>query len=280
MLNGLAIWHYPHRNVLDNVKYFIDCGYDSVSLHGAEMYYVACKEDASIRLAALIEESGISLTVHSSMPVDHSEKAVEAFKNQIDAYAAWQRRYGLISVLSFDVPDGVRDAVTEYINYILTALPKTKVAVEDFGLNQAELSMLLPFKNNEYFGYLIDVGHMYIRMKGKNAYSLTLFQNSETEDVQSDAPDYEDFLKAFRSKSFPIFEVHLHQNDGVEDLHYFLDDGTLNVKAVAKVLREIDYKGILTLECAPGFKFECKGADADKRIQRSFDLWKSYLNEK
>lgn len=93
-------------------------------------------------------------------------------------------------------------------------------------------------------------------------------------------PGYDDFMQAFASKKFPIFEIHLHNNDGVDDLHYFFDDGTLDMNVIAKVLEDIKYDGVLTIESAPGFKFECKYPVADERILQTFELWKKLIKTK
>ena len=45
--------------------------------------------------------------------------------------------------------------------------------------------------------------------------------------------------------------------------------------AIRRVLDTVAFEGIVTLECAPGFKFECKYPQSDIRIQESFTLWKA-----
>jgi hypothetical protein len=37
MINGLAIWHYPTRNDLENVRFFAENGFGAVSMHGRAM---------------------------------------------------------------------------------------------------------------------------------------------------------------------------------------------------------------------------------------------------
>lgn len=185
---GLAAWHYPHRTPTENVRYFIDCGYGSVSLHGEHMYAVARDPKAARELAEALMGRDVVLTVHGKLPVDHTETAVAAYRARIDAYAAWQERYGLIGVLSFDVHDAVRDNVTEYVEYALERVSGARIALEDFGLNERELAQLAPFRGNARFGYLVDVGHLYIRLCGKNSSSVTLLKNTPLEHTPSAAP--------------------------------------------------------------------------------------------
>ncbi len=275
MKNGLAIWHYPHRTPVENVTFFADKGFQSVSILGTTMYELCLDEDASAALASTVKENNLVLTVHHTFPRILDEKDVKEFKDSIDYMAKWQEKYGLLSVLSFDVPPCVRSDIMPYIDYVLKYEKFPKVAVEDFGLTEHEREQIECLKGNKRFGYLIDVGHMYIRMRGENKRGLTLFNNQPHECPKTDKPGYEDFIRAFATKEFPIFEIHLHNNDGVDDLHYFFDDGTLDIGLIAKVLRDIKYDGILTIESAPGFKFECKYPESDKRILETFEQWKN-----
>ena len=277
MKNGLAIWHYPHRTVLENVAFFAQQGFDCVSILGYHMNEICADEAQSAQLAELLADAGIPLTVHHKLPLSHEAESVASFKADIDRYAAWQKKYGLLSILSFDVGQAIRDNMAPYVEYVLGKVPQSKIAVEDFGLNAAERAQIEHLKEEKRFGYLLDIGHMYIRLCGKNESGLTLFTNSHEECSATDMPSFKEFLAAFRSKEFPIFEIHLHNNDGINDMHYFLDDGTLDIKMIASVLKEVDFDGILTIESAPGCVFECVYPESDKRILESYALWKRYI---
>lgn len=277
MLNGLAIWHYPHRTVLENVNFFADNGFSSVSMHGLHMVEICKYDNVSEILALTLSQKNIVLTVHHKLPKSHSKEDVAAFEESIDLMAKWQKKYGGLAILSFDVPQTIRDKVTPYLNYVLQYEEFSKVAVEDFGLTDDERKQIEAFKGNPRFGLLIDVGHMYIRLKGESKRSETLFKNSVDECPKTEYPGYDDFIRAFASKEFPIFEIHLHNNNGVDDLHYFLDDGTLDMQMIAKVLKEIRFDGVLTIESAPGFMFECKYPESDDRILKNLKQLKTLM---
>lgn len=277
MKNGLAIWHYPHRSVLENVAYFAENGFESVSILGSHMFNICKAESSARQLAELIIEKKLILTVHHKLPQNHLEENVLKFESFIEAISAWQKKYGCLSILSFDVPSAIRDNITPYIDYALENVDGSKIAVEDFGLNSAERCQIEHLKSNKRFGYLLDIGHMYIRIRGKNDSGLTLFSNSVDECPANDNPELEDFLNAFKSKEFPVFEIHLHNNDGKEDLHYFLEDGTLKIEMIADVLKKICFDGVLTIESAPDFKFKCKYPESDERINKTFIYWKEML---
>ena len=279
MKKGLAIWHYSYRSVLENVMFFAKQGFDSVSILGSDMDKICSDDNQSEQLARFIIENGIALTVHHKLPIDHSEEHVSSFRSTVDRFAAWQSEYKCLDILSFDVPQNIRDNIAPYVDYVIASVPFSKIAVEDFGLTATENEQIEYLKSNERFGYLIDIGHMYIRICGKNSEGFTLFTNAPSECPVNERPSYDDLLKALRSKDFPIFEIHLHNNDGINDMHYFFDDGMLDIKMIADVLREISFDGILTIESAPGFRFKCVYPESDERILETYALWKRYIGE-
>lgn len=275
--NGLAMWHYPHRTVTENVSFFASQDIDILGLNQSQVIKEALSGNDGATLAETLIKEHMRVTVHGAMTVSHKPEDVDDFKRRISLVGEWQRKYGLIDIISFDVSDEIRDNVCPYIDYVIENVPDCKVAVEDFGLNEKELAQINHLKNNDRFGYLVDVGHMYIRLVGKSKEKYTLFQNSRLEGEKSEVQDYNEFLTAFKSKTFPIYEIHLHNNDGIDDLHYFLEDGTLDIKMIARVLKTLDYNGVVTIESAPGFRFECKGKDADEGIIKTINFWNRVL---
>ncbi|MBQ4111574.1 MAG: hypothetical protein IJD38_02130 [Clostridia bacterium] len=281
MLQGLAIWHYPHRSIADNIRYFAACGLDSVSVHGSQFARAISDPATSDALASAVTDTGVVLTVHGCLPRNHTPEAVTVFESELEWLSRWQRSHRLISVLSFDVPQPIRSGVGigGYVEQVLTSVPDCKVAVEDFGLNPEEVEQIRFLKGNHRFGYLVDLGHLFLRLRGKNTSGKALFTNSPYEHPPVAVPAVTHFCAALATKEFPIFEMHLHNNDGVSDLHWFLEDGCLDVRAVAQALQALDFQGVLTVESAPGFRFECRGADADTGIGKTLAYWRECLEE-
>lgn len=273
MRNGLAIWHYPHRTMEENIRFFAGQGFSAVSVHGAQFVNALARGEGAA-LAKAVRESGVILTVHYAMPRSHELERILAFRQGIDAMAAWQAAYSLIKILSFDVPNPIRDKIAPYINYVLEHVSGCSVAVEDFGLTPDERGQIEYLKGNRRFGYLVDIGHMFIRLSGKNTGGKPLFTNRPDECPACETPGYNEFMRAMASKEFPIFEMHLHNNDGINDVHWFLEKGSLDIAMIARVVYDMDYHGIMTIESAPGYKFECRGIDADEGILQTFDDWK------
>ena len=277
MKNGLAAWHYCHRTTVENLIFFANKGFESISLH--QNHVLECiREDGGEKLAAAVKKNRVILSVHGLFLKSNADCDVEDFHERMTLIGEWQKNYGALYIISFDVPNEARGArIEEHVNFVLDTVPDCKVALEDFGLCDGELSQIEAFKGNERFGYLIDVGHMFIRLCGKSDRPEILFHNTDKEGGAYENPGYEEFLTAFKSKSFPIFEIHLHNNDGVNDLHRFLDDGKLNISDIAKVIREIGFDGIVTIESAPGFTFKCFGADADEGIMKTAEYWNALI---
>ena len=276
MKNGLAIWHYPHRTTAENIEFFAKNGFESLSLNGTG-FVIELKNSLGDIIAEAVGKSGIYLTVHYCMPHTHSDEHVAAFVEGLQLISEWQQKYGFIRILSFDVPQSIRDNVSGYIDTALSGIDNCLIALEDFGLTVEERAQIEYLKGNDRFGYLIDIGHMYMRLRGIDKHKATLFLNSADECLPSEKPGLSEFTKAFDSKEFSIFEIHLHNNNGEDDTHLFLEDGTLEIECIAELLKNREYDGVLTIESAPGYQFECAGADADNGILKTYSYWKNLL---
>ena len=90
----------------------------------------------------------------------------------------------------------------------------------------------------------------------------------------------EQFREAFDSKEFPVFEIHLHNNDGSKDMHHFLQCGTLDMEIIFSLLKERNFEGVITIEAAPGYEFECTYPESDIRILEDVDYLKKHMEEK
>ncbi len=279
MQQCLAIWHYPHRTLEENVAFFADQGFDSVSILGYEMIKACETPESSRQLAEVIRQKGVGMTVHHKLPRSHGQEHLDFFYNSIRAFGEWQKEYGLMDILSFDVSDTVRDNIRPYVDFVLETVPNCKVALEDFGLNPREREQIEHLKAEPRFGYLLDIGHMYIRLCGKNTSGHTLFTNSTEECPATERPALRELQRAFASKEFPIFELHLHGNDGVGDQHLFLEDGELDMRHMAALLNSIDFDGVVTIESVPGHSYSYAGKEADQKILATYRYWLSLLAE-
>lgn len=274
----IADWHYPHRTFVENLIWFSTHGFDVISVLGSQFVEAIRDEEIAEQTAFTMMEFGKTLTVHGKLPADHSEDNVEAYRKELLDIGAWQKKHGYIRVLSFDVPEAIRGGIVPYVKMALDLVPGCRIAVEDYGLTEAEADDVRALEGEKRFGYLIDIGHMNIRLAGKNTSGHTLFTRSEIEcGGQPFTNDAAGFLAALRSKPFPVVEIHFHNNDNEHDLHLFLEDGSLNMEEPLKAIRDFGFEGILTIESAPGFQFPCYGQEADDGIMRTYKQFKEMV---
>ena len=84
MLQGLAIWHYPHRTIAENVRFFAAYGLDSVSVHGTQFARAITDPAIAEEIARAVADTGVVFTVHGCLPRHHTLEAVEIFETDLD----------------------------------------------------------------------------------------------------------------------------------------------------------------------------------------------------
>jgi sugar phosphate isomerase/epimerase len=99
-----------------------------------------------------------------------------------------------------------------------------------FGYDLEELATLAGEVGG--IGITLDVGHAYIMKREKN----------------SKAPEFE-IAQSVKAKLAPFLSnVHIHDNMGVKDEHLAIGRGSIDFVPIARAIREINYKGSVTLE--------------------------------
>lgn len=93
--------------------------------------------------------------------------------------------------------------------------------------------------NDEYFTACLDIGHAEMRGLGTSAVQM---------------------IKALGPR---LGALHVHDNDLHDDSHQIPFSMQIDFDAMIKALREVDYKGDMTLECDAYLHYLCKG-DKDK----------------
>ena len=267
MITTLAAWHYPHRTMEENIIYFSEKGFKGISLlgsHTADML----REGRGEAVAALIKKYDLTLTVHGKMPSTHNREAVTAFEEEIRLFGQWQKNFGVMDILSFDVAGQIRDNIVPYGQFVMDTVPGITIAVEDVGLNENEYRQMEVLGRSGRFASLVDIGHMFLRLTAQKG-----------DEVWTAQKWHQCFVEALRAMPLSIAEIHLHNNDGRRDMHWFLEEGELDIPMISRVLDEIGYDAVLTIESAPGFQFPCYGDEADTKILRTWEYWKNIRGE-
>lgn len=132
------------------------------------------------------------------------------------------------------------NSLQNLLNYSLeTGVP---VGLENIPLNLSfchKLEHLIEYANHfENLKVTLDIAHAYMIEK--------FLQLIEPQKVSS-LPE-ERIAEAIIKLGKRIINIHLHDNDGSFDQHKIPGEGTINFKPIMKVLREINYNGLITLE--------------------------------
>ena len=254
MKKSIAIWHYPYRTPTENIYYFASHGFEALSQSGYFFNSSISTEERSAFTKA-IRDTGVRFTVHHLLPCARKNYTAEAFTEHIKEFRRWQDETGLLWNLSFDVPTELRPHASCYIQTALDIFrgTDTKISVEDYGVTAEERADLEPLRKYENFGYLIDLGHMNIRLRNTDRVTPYPSANQQGEGMPLPPGDGspEAFRNALNGKTFPIFEYHVHNNSGYDDDHRYMEDGTIDTKGLAKVLKDLDRDQVCTLELVP-----------------------------
>jgi sugar phosphate isomerase/epimerase len=76
-----------------------------------------------------------------------------------------------------------------------------------------------------------------------------------------------DFLRQYGSK---LFALHLHDNDGIEDLHMIPFDGNIAWDKVKEQVEGAGYSGPIVLEVEQGRHRKYKNMSAEEFLSRAF----------
>jgi sugar phosphate isomerase/epimerase len=136
-----------------------------------------------------------------------------------------------------------------------------KFAVEDFPLDNLAIDYysrdLRPLLDCSRYGILVDIGHMNLRRTGE-AYFRAFTVGQYIERIPR-----------------PIFEVHVHDNNGRQDEHKPLGEGNIDFAAIAAALKAIGFDGVSTIETAPSLHGRTP-ADDLPTVQPSLEQWRGY----
>lgn len=229
MKQCVTIWNYPGDRI-ENAYRFHALGFEAVSWLGGEFSIMTEKEDE--RLAEMLRNTGMLLTVHSRMPNPEKPESCEAFHQEMLRAASFQKKYGLIYSYTFDFWTAVEPTIP-YLGEALKAFRGLNVIVacEDIPLNAHQLEAFIPYLTDEdQFGVLIDAGHMNIRQR-----SMELIED-------------EDFIAAFDALPLPIIEMHFSDNKSYKDEHMYLGYGTVPLDAICRGMKRRHFDGFATME--------------------------------
>lgn len=269
---GIAVWNFPGELLAPKLRMFAEMGYTAVSVNNRLMDTLTDDEESLAN--RVLEEFDLVATVHGGLIAPGEPLDENLVLRRAERIFRWHKNTGRIACNSYDVPnaqtaDGVRRKDPSQIIGVLRKLldrfaeSGVRVLLEDCPLN-SEMSEYFAGWTKAYphLGILVDLGHMNMRLR-------------EYRSDQSLAPGaVENYLKAI---PWEIAEIHIHSNDGSKDQHGPPYAPNADLKTAARVLREIGFKGISTIELVPAW---C-GLPEEEVIpacKKSLEYWKKLLN--
>jgi len=250
-----AIWNYeePGVDLLDLIDQFAHMGYDTISFGSWELL-----RSGPQRIASHLRDRGLHTVMHGNFDTAVGDvlRLCELLGDLLltctfDAAQTQDSRGTL-----YDVP-----RMAPYLAELLSGTEGTdlRIGVEDFPLDQAGLDYyragLEPLLGSERYGMLVDVGHLNMRLR-----KWPCYEGASVGEYLARLP-------------LPVWEVHLHDNNGERDEHGHLGLGNIDFGQVATGLKAIGFAGVSTIEIAPGFH-GASPQESKPRSAESLRQWK------
>ncbi|HET6455453.1 MAG TPA: TIM barrel protein, partial [Armatimonadota bacterium] len=240
---GIAVWNFEGTELSPKLRIFAEMGYTAASINGRLLDSLSVEDEAEAD--TILDECDLLLTVHGGLRDSEGVAAIRRAERII----RWHQRTGRIVCSSYDVPrvtiaEGVRRVAPEPIlgifEEVVSAFAGTgiRVLLEDCPTDPEHISRLEGWSGKyPHLGILVDLGHMNLRLR------------EPSHDPQALKPGaVEAYLKGI---PWEIVELHVHSNDGSRDQHAPPYAPNADLRTAARVLREIGFKGISTIELVP-----------------------------
>jgi len=269
---GIATWNFDGDDLGAKLRAFAEMGYTAASINGRLLDSLSDRDQAEA--SRIMDECDLVLTVHSGLVKTDSPLDETAALMRAERAVKWHKSTGRIVCSSYDTPtariaEGVSRRDPEPILGIMEELLSLfagtgiRVLLEDCPTDPEHVRYLKGWTDRyPHVGILVDLGHMNLRLR------------EPRHDPQPLKPGaVEAYLKGI---PWEIVELHVHSNDGSGDQHAPPYAPNADLVTAARVLREIGFDGISTIELVPGW---C-GMPSDEIIpacRRSLECWSDLL---
>lgn len=232
MIKSIALWNYGNDQITNALE-FKKLGFEAFSFLGRLFDQQTPEEDVAI--AECMKRIHAPMTIHHRLPNPFDEEAVSLFFRNMEHILSWQKRYGLLTGLTFDFCHSP-EALCPILGNVIKMFRGSGIflACEDHPLDDKELQYFTPYITPEdNYGILIDCGHMHLRH--------TSAGSSTAHDV----------VEALTRLPLPLFEVHLSGNHGLHDEHLPPEEGTFPMDGFVQGLQALGFDGLCTVERVP-----------------------------
>jgi sugar phosphate isomerase/epimerase len=265
MRHALAVWNFAWDaadvpNLLERMPAW---GFDAAAFNPQAL--LPAPESDLNAIADKVRALDLAVTVHGNCAMTREEITSTAA-----LFGDHLRCYSFDAAMTSDsrgyLYDAARIAQVLTCTAAITEGPGAYFGIEDFPLDRAAVDFfapaLDPFLDHPRYGILIDLGHMHLRRSAGGAFG---------------ALSPEDYL---RRTPVPIFELHIHDNDGKRDEHRHIGEGTQPWDAVAAGV--VAASGSLadgvvaTIEVAPALHDGDPDAELP-RIPDTLEVWQKLI---
>ena len=255
---GIAVWNIRKKSIVETIDRVSSMGFTAVSFLGSSF-----EEESEKEVVAAIKRHKLAVTFHLAFFSMRKARFLKDLKTRLDNIKTLIKKNKLEKTVlnvcfdpAFDELGKRHDVIYNPANTIkalkftLKHIKGVKVGIENWTVNSKieDFQNIAKKINSKRLGLLLDIGHMHIAVKKGLI----------------DRRNLSEYIKAF---PLPVFELHIHDNNGEEDSHLPLGRGTMDYKTVFKELKssgKLDKACVATLELKPHMK-NIRLTDAQRR---------------
>jgi sugar phosphate isomerase/epimerase len=239
MRAAIAAWNMPAPLLEQRLDEVAALGFCSVALTHALAPTAA--DHTPEQLGLWLKARQLEALIHAAIGNARRAKDAQAAREHIEAVARFQQETGRVRLMTFDPgfyrrPDNTTayhaDATAQILERALERLAPLgiRVGLENWAINAHpdDFTQVAQRLDDPALGILLDLGHLHIALGAGVV-----------------APSAEAFVAAL---PLPIWEIHVHDNDGQRDQHRPLGQGTLDIDAMAGALQAHGFDGYVTVE--------------------------------
>jgi len=262
---GIAIWNFEGERLGPKLRWFAEMGYTAACINNRALDSLSDEEESEA--AKVTDEFDLALTFHGGLldtpAIARAERIVR-----------WHKRTGRIACTSYDVPgafnaEGFKrkqpERIVDVLKDVLAVVAGTgvRVLLEDCPIFPEDVEQVEGLaEKHPGLGILVDLGHMNLRLRDPEPDSQPLRPGA-----------IEAYLKGIPWK---ISEIHVHSNNGIKDQHAPPYAPNADLVTAARVLSEIGFDGISTIEFAPGW-CGMPPEEVEHACRRSLEYWRGLL---
>ena len=255
---GIALWNIRKKSIVESIGNVASMGFTAISFLGSSF-----EEESEKEVAAAIKRHKLAVTFHLAFFSMRKKRFLKDLKTRLDnikrLIKAHQLEKTVLNVCfdpAFDEVGKRHDVVYNSANTIkalkftLKHIKGVKVGIENWTVNSKieDFERIAEKIKSKRLGILLDIGHMHIAVK-------------------KGIIDRENLSQYINALPLPVFELHIHDNNGEEDSHLPLGRGCMDYKTVfneLKISGKLDKGCVATLELKPHMK-DIKLTDRERR---------------